>query len=132
MLDPASRRSFLDLVKQEHDSGCTVVQVTHRLDETALSDRTVVVAEGKIQWQGGTEEFLSMEERRLREMGFAKPPLTVLREELAKNGIVPPSTKSDISEIREKLKNNESVDRLIPEKVLNYINENELYGRKNK
>lgn len=36
------------------------------------------------------------------------------------------------SEIREKLKNNESVDRLIPEKVLNYINENELYGRKNK
>ena len=103
MLDPASRRSFLDLVKQEHDSGCTVVQVTHRLDETALSDRTVVVAEGKIQWQGGTEEFLSMEERRLREMGFAKPPLTVLREELAKNGIVPPSTKSDINEIREKL-----------------------------
>ncbi len=36
------------------------------------------------------------------------------------------------SEIREKLYNNESVDRLIPEKVLNYINENELYGRENK
>lgn len=36
------------------------------------------------------------------------------------------------SEIRAKLNNNESVDRLIPEKVLNYINENELYGRENK
>lgn len=35
------------------------------------------------------------------------------------------------SEIREKLKNDEGVERLIPEKVLNYINENELYGRKN-
>lgn len=33
------------------------------------------------------------------------------------------------SEIREKLKNNERVDDLIPEKVLNYINENELYSR---
>lgn len=36
------------------------------------------------------------------------------------------------SEIREKLYNNESVERLSPEKVLNYINENELYGRENK
>lgn len=103
MLDPASRRSFLDLVRKEHDSGCTVVQVTHRLDEIAASDRTVVVADGKIQWQSGTEEFLSLEERILREMGFAKPPLTVLREELVKSGILPPSVKPDIGEIREKL-----------------------------
>lgn len=103
MLDPASRRSFLDLVRKEHDSGRTVVQVTHRLDETVLSDRTVVVADGKIQWQGSTEGFLSLEESRLREMGFAKPPLAVLREELVKNGILPPSTKPDISEIRGKL-----------------------------
>lgn len=33
------------------------------------------------------------------------------------------------SEIREKLKNKEKVDDLIPEKVLNYIYENGLYGK---
>ncbi len=33
------------------------------------------------------------------------------------------------SEIRERIKNNEKVDGLIPERVLRYIEENELYGR---
>ncbi len=103
MLDPASRKSFLQLIRNEHRLGSTIVQVTHRLDEIAASDRTVVIADGKIFWQGRTEDFLSLEEIRLREMGFSKPPLAVLKEELANSGILPASTKPDINEIREKL-----------------------------
>ncbi|MDD4160664.1 MAG: ATP-binding cassette domain-containing protein [Synergistaceae bacterium] len=103
MLDPASRKSFLDLIKRAHSSGCTIVQVTHRLDEILNSDRTVVVSDGRISWQGKTEQFLSMSEDGLKDMGFAKPTVTVLKEELVKFGIIPVTTKSDIREIREKI-----------------------------
>ena len=103
MLDPASRKSFLDLIKQQNGSGCTVVQVTHRLDEILNSDRTVVIKDGQIYWQGKTDEFLSIPENVLMAMGFAKPPVAVLKEELTKNGTIPPSTRSDIGEIKEKL-----------------------------
>ncbi len=41
MLDPTSRKNFLELIKMEHSNGRTVVQVTHRLDEI-LWNRTVL------------------------------------------------------------------------------------------
>ena len=103
MLDPVSRGSFLDLIKREHRYGRTIVQVTHRLEETVDSDRTVVITDGAICWQGKTETFLSMSEDTLRNIGFAKPPVSVLKEELVKSGTIPESTKSDIADIREKL-----------------------------
>ena len=103
MLDPASRKSFLDLIKREHGYGRTIVQVTHRLEEIVDSDRTVIITDGEISWQGNTETFLSMSEDTLKNMGFAKPPVAVLKEELVKNGTITRSTKSDIADIREKL-----------------------------
>lgn len=103
MLDPTSRKSFLDLIKREHSNGQTVVQVTHRLDEILNSDRTIVLKEGQISWQGNTDVFLSGSEKELRDMGFAKPPVAVLKEELVKSRLIPASTRSDIGEIKEKL-----------------------------
>jgi len=103
MLDPVSRKNFLDLIKREHRYGRTIVQVTHRLEETVDSDRTVIITDGAISWQGNTETFLSMSVDTLKNMGFAKPPVSVLKEELIKNGTISGSTKSDIGDIREKL-----------------------------
>lgn len=103
MLDPESRKSFLDLIRREHKAGRTIVQVTHRLEETALSDRTVVISDGEIFWQGRTEDFLSMPKDKLNEMGFAKPPVSVLRDELVKSAMIPPGTLPEIEDIREKL-----------------------------
>lgn len=103
MLDPVSRKSFLELIKQQHSLGCTIVQVTHRLDEILNSDRTVILKNGQISWQGKTADFLSIPENELRRMGFVKPPISVLKEELVKSGIIPESTKAEIGEIREKL-----------------------------
>ena len=103
MLDPTSRKSFLDLIKSEHANGRTIVQVTHRLEEILRSDRTVVVNDGQISWLGKTDEFLSGSEKELKDIGFAKPPVAVLKEELIKSCLIPASTRSDIGEIREKL-----------------------------
>ncbi len=103
MLDPVSRKRFLELIRRQHSLGVTIVQVTHRLDEIAASDRTVVITDGSIGWQGRTEDFLSLEENKLKDMGFCKPPLTVFKEELVAKGVLPKSTKSDLFEIKEKL-----------------------------
>lgn len=103
MLDPSSRKSFLDLIKREHGYGRTIVQVTHRLEEIVDSDRTFIITDGELSWHGNTETFLSMSDDSIKNMGFAKPPVAVLKEELVKNGTVAMSTKSNIADIREKL-----------------------------
>jgi energy-coupling factor transport system ATP-binding protein len=87
MLDPLPE-TFLDLVRKEHDSGRTVVQVTHRLDETVLSDRTVIVADGKIHGRAQQKEFLSLEESRLRRWGL-RSLRSPCSGKTVKNGILP-------------------------------------------
>ena len=48
-LDPAARRIAWDLIEQIRDRGCTVVLVTHFMDEAErLCDRVAVVDKGKI------------------------------------------------------------------------------------
>lgn len=103
MLDPASRKAFLELVKKENELGRTIVQVTHRLEEISSAERTVVVMDGKIHWQGGTEEFLSMNSKDLEKIGFSIPPAAVLKNRLADYGMIPRSTRSDIEEIKKEL-----------------------------
>ncbi len=48
-LDPASRRSFLDMIAQLHEQGLTVVMVSHNMDDlAAMCDRVAVMNEGKL------------------------------------------------------------------------------------
>ncbi len=53
MLDPVSRRDFMemviDLVRRE---GITLVNITHHMEEAVLADEVVVLAEGRIVAQG--------------------------------------------------------------------------------
>lgn len=103
MLDPVGRRNFLELVNNENDNGLTIVQVTHRLEEISGADVVVVLENGVFVWRGTPEELLAQPEEALREMNFEKPPVAVLRDDLAKNGVIPWSTRADILSIRDKL-----------------------------
>ena len=47
-LDSASAARILDLFKQVHDTGVTVVLVTHDLSIAAAADRTIHVRDGKV------------------------------------------------------------------------------------
>ncbi len=73
-LDPSGRKRLLGQLKLLHkDQGITVVLITHNMDDAAaVSDRIVVMNEGKIQAVGPLEKvFLSAQE--LEEMGLELP-----------------------------------------------------------
>lgn len=48
-LDPSSSRDVLDLIEQLHNSGRTVVMITHELDVAALADRQFELVDGVLQ-----------------------------------------------------------------------------------
>lgn len=90
-LDPVGRRDMLALVKRIHDSGVTVVMVSHSMDDVGrLCDRLYVLSHGEIVYSGAPAEvFVHAEDlqkigldvpecaklaNRLREAGFDMPP----------------------------------------------------------
>lgn len=101
MLDPMGRKEFLDIIKKEHAAGMTIVQVTHRLEEIIAADRVAVIEKGLLIWQGTPADFFKQPAEFFRSMGFALPPLAVLRYELVERGVIPEETLPDIDEIRE-------------------------------
>ncbi len=48
MLDPVGRQEVLDTIIDLHNSGITVVLITHFMDEAALADRVIVMQQGRI------------------------------------------------------------------------------------
>lgn len=103
MLDPMARREFCDVIKKEHRSGMTVVQVTHRLEEVTAADRVIVLEKGSLLWQGTAAEFFNLPGRFFTSLGFSRPPLAVLRDELAERGVLSKEVLPDIDRIKEAL-----------------------------
>lgn len=63
MLDPNGRDEVLStLLKLNREDGITVVLITHYMEEAVLSDRVVVMDEGKILTQGTPDEVFSQVE----------------------------------------------------------------------
>lgn len=48
MLDPASRRRFLERVENLNREGMTIISATHNMDEAALARRMIVLSGGKV------------------------------------------------------------------------------------
>lgn len=72
-LDPASRSDFLELIGRFHESGMTVVMVSHNMNDIALlADRVLVMNEGEIAWLGSPEEVF-MHQEELRAIGLGVP-----------------------------------------------------------
>ncbi|HBC5670952.1 TPA: thiamine ABC transporter ATP-binding protein ThiQ [Citrobacter koseri] len=60
-LDPALRQEMLTLVGDVcRDQQLTLLMVSHSVEDTArIASRSIVVADGRIAWQGKTDELLS-------------------------------------------------------------------------
>lgn len=60
-LDPALRQEMLTLVQDVcQRQQLTMLMVSHSIEDAArIAPRSVVIAEGRIAWDGGTEELLS-------------------------------------------------------------------------
>jgi ABC-2 type transport system ATP-binding protein len=61
-LDPAARRATWDLIREVRDEGCTVVLVTHFMEEAErLCDRVAVVDRGRIVASGSPQGLIAAE-----------------------------------------------------------------------
>ncbi len=48
MLDPEGRDDILNIIRELHNNGKTIIMITHNMDEASLSDRTIVLCDGEI------------------------------------------------------------------------------------
>jgi len=88
-MDPAGRRSFLELIEKMHqEEKLTVVLVTHNMEEVArLAQKLFVFSGGQLVLQGTPAEVFSSAET-IKKVGLDIPPLTELLQRLQKKGRV--------------------------------------------
>lgn len=86
MLDPRGRQEVLSTIqKLNREAGITVVLITHHMDEAALADRVVAMAEGKIVADGTPQAVFSQVEL-LERVGLNVPETTQLLYLLRQEG----------------------------------------------
>lgn len=85
-LDPAGREELLRLIQGVHNSGTTVVMVTHSMDDAArLCSRLIVLNHGSVAFDAAPGEVFCHEEE-LRGMGLDVPESVKLVKALRSRG----------------------------------------------
>jgi len=85
-LDPAGRRAMLELIRGIHESGVTVVMVSHSMDDVGkYCSRLYVLDHGKIAFEGAPAEVF-MHGEALREIGLDVPECAKLAVTLREKG----------------------------------------------
>ena len=85
-LDPASKRSFLEMISRLHDQGLTVFMVSHCMDDlAAMCDRVAVMNEGRLLGVGAPER-LFLHARKLKEVGLGTTEPQAFAEALRTGG----------------------------------------------
>ena len=86
MLDPGGRAAVMSLVKSIHESGITVLFITHNMDEAAKADRIVVLDGGAVFMEGTPREVFARADE-IRRVGLEVPQSTALARLLADGGL---------------------------------------------
>ena len=89
MLDPKGRSDVMAMIEKIHESGITVLHITHNMKEALLADRVVVVNDGQLFLEGTPREVFSHVEE-LRAIGLEAPQVTELCHALTRLGITLP------------------------------------------
>ncbi|HHY12849.1 MAG TPA: energy-coupling factor transporter ATPase [Firmicutes bacterium] len=85
-LDPRGRREILDNIKNLHETGISVILVSHNMDDVArLCERIMVLDKGKLVADGPAREVFS-QGRFLESIDLKPPDVTVLMEKLRDRG----------------------------------------------
>ena len=85
LLDPRGRRDVINLILKLHKKGITIVLITHRMEEASMSQRVIVLNDGRIEMDGPPQDVFK-EVERLRNIDLSVPPLTYLSYLLKKEG----------------------------------------------
>ena len=58
MLDPRGRKGLMRVCRELHETGLTIVMITHFMEEAAEADRVIVLEEGRVALEGTPDEVL--------------------------------------------------------------------------
>lgn len=86
MLDPHGRADVMKIIKELHESGKTILLITHYMDEAAKADKIIVLNNGQVYKTGTPEEIFSDPEP-LRAVRLDVPQVTELFTLLKKAGL---------------------------------------------
>ena len=81
-LDPTGRDEILDMIKELHESGKTIILVSHSMDDVAnYVDRLLVMNRGRLVMDGRPGDVFERF-RELQSMGLAAPEVTYIMHKL--------------------------------------------------
>ena len=97
-LDPIGKRVIFDKIKRLHESGTTVILVSHNMDDVAkMADRIFVMHQGVLAASGTPQEIFAQREL-LKDAGLDVPPVTETLRCLKQSGFDIDDTILDIDE----------------------------------
>ena len=103
MLDPVGRKEVMDtIVKLNKNYEKTVVFITHFMNEAVLSDRLMVMHEGKLVWDDTPRRIFS-DVKRVHSLGLDVPQVTELSNLLKNDGYNVSGDELSIDELVAKL-----------------------------
>lgn len=86
MLDPKGRAQVMEIVRQLHADGITVVLITHFMDEAAQADRIIIMDQGKAVLDGTPKEVFRHGEK-IRDLYLDVPFAVEMARQLRKAGM---------------------------------------------
>jgi biotin transport system ATP-binding protein/energy-coupling factor transport system ATP-binding protein len=84
-LDPAATKRVLDIIDKLHFEGVGIIHITHNMAEAALTQRIVVMNEGRIYMDGTPQEIFG-KVGMLKQIGMQLPQITELLIKLKESG----------------------------------------------
>ena len=102
MLDPAGRREILNIICRLHQSGKTIVLITHYMEEAAKADRILVLKDGRLVMDDTPRGLFSRADE-LTDMNLELPFAVDLAERLRKAGFDLPEGITEQQQLAEAL-----------------------------
>ena len=99
-LDPSAAKRVLEIIDKLHSEGVGIIHITHNMAEAALTQRIIVMNEGRIYLVGTPQEIFGKAEM-LKQIGLQLPQLTELLIELKESGF---PVRTDIVRMKDALK----------------------------
>ena len=102
MLDPEGRLELIRTVKEIKDNNhLTVISITHDLDEISLSDRVLVMKNGRVESTATPRELFSRPD--LEDLGLDQPFVNQVKAAMIQTGLTLPETYLTEKELQEQL-----------------------------
>lgn len=88
MLDPSGRKDILNIIKNLHARGITIILITHFMEEAIEADKVVVMEKGKILLEG--DPVSVFKEEKLKNAGMKLPFAVQMAAMLGERGVYIP------------------------------------------